>query len=214
MSYFKQLALKVKKKVESIFPNIWKRVTVRNSAPPKINLPYEKEKLIKKWHFRVKLEFPGIYNNCLKEENYLAAFLIVCKLLEFHLMQYIFEFSIGKENERVNQIIQKYVEKLRLLPNFLTKLIIKLVIKLARTPHGIRTPGYYVDNEFTLGMLIREAKKKGLKKSLIRRLGEFNGRRKMLVHNMLTLDHLDKDINRECKKACDSAESIWDQLRE
>lgn len=169
----------------------------------------DNSKKFRKWHYKIKFEIPNIYNECLRQNNYLAACLIACNLVEFHSMQYLLEFSQVRQKEIINQL----AKNLRLLPNLLISFYIKIRLKFLRRA---RVPSYYIEQEFTLGRLIKEAEQTGVKnanKRLIKSLKKFNERRKMIVHKLLYLENIDKDIKQECQKTCDLANEIWDQFK-
>lgn len=204
--------------LECVFPNMRRYAGERSGQSSSLPTPKEAEHTFQKWHYRVGFEFPGIYKDCLDQGNYLAAFLVVCNLIEFHLMQYLFKFSFGKADEHARRLMEETARRLRFLPDRFLEPVMKFVVrlgeKLERCPQRVvHTPGYYAQNDYTLGRLIAEANKKGVDKGLVKQLNKFNGRRKMLVHSMLDLDHVDRNIEVECRKACEAAEKVWELLR-
>ena len=153
-------------------------------------LPKDEESSFRRWHLKVKYIFPDSYKKCLEQENYLAAFLLLCNLLEFHLIQYLSEFSYYQEQAGVKQPAAK------------------------STSHGIRTRTYYVEKEYTLGRLIGDAKDMGVSGEITELLGTFLEKRNLLIHNILDLKHVDLDITSECREACLLAEQVWELIKE
>lgn len=204
--------------LEYVFPNMRRYAGERSGQSSSLPSPKETEHTFQKWHYRVGFEFPGIYKDCLNQENYLAAFLVACNLIEFHLMQYLFKFSFGKADEHARWLMEEMARRLRFLPDRFLEPVMKFVVrlgkKLERCPQRVvHTPGYYAKNDYTLGKLTIEAERKNVDKRLVKQLKKFKGRRNMLAHSMLDLDHVNKNFDAECRKACEAAGKVWDLLR-
>lgn len=202
------MALKMKSlknKIQNRFPNLFRKVWVQSNSPRPPKLSKEDEGVFVRWRLKVKFDLPEAYREFTKNENYLAAFLLIANLLEFHLMQKLFESLMTRDSERIPEL----AKKLRFLPRPLLNTAIKIICKFSKT----KTPAYYMEKRYTLGNLISEAEKLGWDTVLIGTLRNFNGQRRLLIHKLCYLENVNKDIFNEAKRACNLANKIWDQLQ-